>query len=303
MKRRLAKAALALYPIGFRRRYGDEMLALVEDSPPSSRVTFDLLRGGLVAHTRPAGIASALSPEDRLRATSGGVLACWIAFAAAGIGFYKTTEDRLFSRAGDAHLAIGGAHAAIQILAILASIAVLAGAIPLVVAALRQSGRARAVRRAMELAVGSAALFGISTVALVLLAHSAKSSSGAAAGTVFSVWILLGLVSGGICALAARNGLFATRVHRRGLVAALACGTLVTAAMALMALATALYVAALIVDASSLAGESNGPFGAPSVGISIGIQLVVMLSAAGLASVSTRRGWRALTASAVSHGA
>ena len=36
MTRRLAKAALAAYPLAFRRRYGEEMLALVEDSPPSA---------------------------------------------------------------------------------------------------------------------------------------------------------------------------------------------------------------------------------------------------------------------------
>jgi hypothetical protein len=297
MRRRLAKAALALYPVAFRRRYGDELLALVEDSPPSSRTTFDLLRGALVAHARPpAGIAATLSSEDRLRATSSGVLACWIAFAAAGFGFYKTTEDHPFSKAGDAHLAIGGTHMAIQILAVLASIAVLAGALPLIVAALRQSRRARAVRRAMGLAIGAVALFAISTVALVVFATSAKSLSDTAAGVAFSAWILIGLLSGGVCALAARSGLFATRVRHQGLLAALACGTLVTVAMALMALATALYVGALAVNASSLAGQDNGPFGVPSVGISIGIQLVVMLGAASLATVSTRRGWLALTA-------
>lgn len=90
------------------------------------------------------------------------------------------------------------------------------------------------------------------------------------------------------------SGLFATRVRRRGLVAALACGTLVTAAMAMMALATALYIVALAVGASNLAGQDNGPFGVPSVGISIGIQLVIMPGAASLAAVSTRRGWLAL---------
>ena len=177
MNRRLAKAALALYPVAFRRRYGDEMLALVEDSPSSSRTAFDLLRGALVAHARPpAGISATLSAEDRLRATSSGVLACWIAFAAAGFGFYKTTEDHPFSMAGDAHLAIGGAHVAIQTLAVLASIAVVAGALPLVIAALRQSRRTQAVRRATGLAVGAVALFVISTMALVAFANSAKSS-------------------------------------------------------------------------------------------------------------------------------
>jgi hypothetical protein len=86
------------------------------------------------------------------------------------------------------------------------------------------------------------ALFAISTVALVTFPNSAKSLSDTAAGVAFSAWILVGLVSGAVCAFAARNGLFATRVRRRGLVAALACGTLVTVAMALMALATVVYV-------------------------------------------------------------
>ena len=295
MRRRLARAALALYPVAFRRRYGDEMLALVDDSPVSPRTTFDLLRGAFVAHARPpAGLAASLNSEDRLRATSSGVLACWLAFAAAGFGFYKTTEDHAFASAGDAHLALGDAHLAIQVLAVLASLAVLAGALPLILAAVRQSRRTRVVRRATGFAIGAVAVFVVSTAALVAFADSAKSLSDSAAGLAFSAWILLGLISGGVCVFAARSGLFATRVRRRRLVAALACGTLVTAAMALMALATALYVGALAIDASSLAGQGNGPFGVPSVGLSIGIQLVVMLVAAGLASVSTRRGLLAL---------
>ena len=69
--------------------------------------------------------------------------------------------------------------------------------------------------------------------------------------------------------------------------------------MALMALATVVYIGALVVNASSLAGDSNGPFGMPSVGISIGIQLVVMLAASGFAAVSTRRGWLALASGRV----
>jgi hypothetical protein len=295
MNRSFAKAALAIYPLAFRRRYGDELRALVEETPPSTRATLDLFRGAFVAHARPArGISASLSLEDRLRVTASGVLSCWIAFAAAGFGFYKTTEDHPFVKAGAAHLTIGGAHTTILILAIIASIAVLAGALPLVVAALRQSRRARAVRRATGLAAGAVALFAISTAALVVFANSARSVSGAAPGVAFSAWILVGLISGGICASAARNGLFATQVRRRGLVAALACGTLVTAAMALISLATAFYVIALGVDASTLAGAGNGPFGVLNVTVSIACQLIVMLSAVVFASVSNRRGWSAL---------
>jgi hypothetical protein len=271
------------------------MSALVEDSPAAPRATFDLLRGALAAHARPpAGVTTALSSEERLRATASGVLMCWIAFAAAGFGFYKTTEDHPFSKAGDAHLALGGAHLAVQTLAIIASIAILAGALPLVFTALRQARRVRAVSRATGLALGGVALFTVATTALVVFAHSARSISHSAAGVAFGAWMLVGLVSGGVCALAARNGLFAIEVRRRGLVAALACGTLVTAAMALIAVATALYVAALTIDASALAAEGNGPSGVMSVAVSIGFQLIVMLAAAFLASVSTRRGWARL---------
>jgi hypothetical protein len=299
MRRRLAKGTLAFYPIAFRRRYGNEILALVEDSPPSSRTAFDLLRGALVAHARPpAGLAASLSTEDRLRATTSGVLACWIAFVAGGFGFYKTTEDQSFAQAGDTHHALGGAHLAIQALAAFAAIAVVSGALPLVFAAVRQSRGAGAVRKSTGLAAGAVATFAISTAALVVFANSAESMRGAVPGLAFTAWILIGLVSGAVCAFAASSGLFATRVRRRGLVAALSCGTLVTGAMALMAIATAIYGVALTVDAASLAGQGNGPSGVASVDVSIGIQLVVMIGAASLATVSTLRGWRALASSA-----
>jgi hypothetical protein len=299
MTRRLSKTALALYPLAFRRRYGAEMLVLIEDSAPGARAVIDLLRGALLAHIRPpARISEALSPEERIRASASAILASWLAFAAAGFGFYKTTEDHSFSRIGDAHLALGGTHVAIQFLAVLASIAILAGATPLVLAALRQAGRDRTLRRATGLAVGSIALFAVLTMVLVVLAHSARTLPSAAKGAAFLIWILAGLVCGVVCAFAASRGLFALRVRRRGLVAALACGTLVSAAMALIAVATAIYMLALALDAAGIAAAGNGPFGVLSVEISIAIQLVVMLFAASLASVASRRGWRAMTTAA-----
>jgi hypothetical protein len=298
MSSRLARVALALYPFAFRRRYGAEMLALIEDSGTGPVAVVDLLRGAFLAHLRPAaGLSASIAPGERLRASASGVLACWIAFAAAGFGFYKTTEDHPFSRAGDSHPALGGAHVAVQVLAVLASIAVLAGALPLVLTALRQASRTRAVRGAAGLALAGVALFGISSGALVLFAHSTRSLSDPAAGAAFAAWAMVGLLGGGACAIAARRGLFAIRVHRRGLLAALACGTVVTAAMALMALATAIYFAALGVEASGLAAAGNGPFGVPSVGISIAFQMAVMLAATTLAAVSTRRGWAAVASS------
>jgi len=54
MSTRLARLALALYPLAYRRRYGQEMHALLGDVPPGLRGLLDLVRGALAAHLRPA---------------------------------------------------------------------------------------------------------------------------------------------------------------------------------------------------------------------------------------------------------
>ncbi|HEX2708840.1 MAG TPA: hypothetical protein VHM66_12620 [Solirubrobacterales bacterium] len=138
------------------------------------------------------------------------------------------------------------------------------------------------------------ALFAGLSAGLIVLAHASTAPT-ALGRAVFAVWILAGLACGGACALAARRGLFAIAVPRRRLVSALFCGAFVTAAMALVALATVLYGVALIVDASGLAGAPNGPFEATSVSVSLAYQHLVMLTAAALAAVTTRRGWPTAT--------
>ncbi len=86
--------------------------------------------------------------------------------------------------------------------------------------------------------------------------------------------------------------LFATPAASARLRVALAAGTVVTVAMLVIALATAVYTIALGADAARVAAESNGPFQALSVTASLIVQLVVMLGAAGLATVATARAWR-----------
>ncbi len=48
-----ARCLLRAYPLAWRRRYGGEMEALVEDDPPSGRALLTLLTGALRAHLRP----------------------------------------------------------------------------------------------------------------------------------------------------------------------------------------------------------------------------------------------------------
>ncbi len=296
MTRRLAGLALLLYPLAFRRRYGEEMRVLLGERPPGVLTVLDLLRGALAAHLRPpAGLGGVVDVGDRLRASTSGVLACWVVFAAAGFGFYKTTEDRPFEVAGETHDLLAGTHLAIQVLAVLASAAVVLGALPLTLAALNRARRQPHLRWPVALPPLAVIVFAGLTRLMELVASSQQAHHNSTAGGVaFIAWGLAGLACGAVCVLASRRALFAMPVPRGLLLAAFACGALVTAAMVAMTIATAIYAIALSVDASALAGEPNGPFQATSVSVSLIEQLIVMVIAGVLAGITTRRGWHAL---------
>lgn len=290
MSARLAKLALALYPLAYRRRYGEEMAALVEDSGGSPTAVADLLRGAVRAHLRPvAGLEAELGPEDRLRLGLSSILLCWVVFSAAGLGLYKTTEDHAFTAAADAHGLLGAAHFAIQLLAIVSAAAVVLGVVPLVVIALRQARDRRAVERATVLAIVCLAVFGLATAALVAVAHLPPAPGDAIAAASLAIWTCLALACGIGCAVAGRLGLFAIAVPRDVLRASAACAMVVLLGMIGIALATAVYLAALLHDAPGLASEGNGPLELASVAVSLGIQLAVMALVAAVAVVSARR--------------
>jgi hypothetical protein len=306
MTRRLASLALGLYPLAFRRRYGEEMRALLEETESRPRQLFDLLRGALVAHVRPpAGLAEVLTLDDRIRASAGGVLACWVAFAAAGFGFYKTTEDHPFETAGIAHPLLGGAHFTVQVLALVGSIAVLLGALPLIVTALVQARREPRLLVLVSLPIAAMVAFAGLTGLLVWMAHGRPHSPHAspAGRGMFIAWELAGLVCGAVCVVVARRVLFAVPVTRARLQGALACGTVVTATMTAMALAVAVYTVGLPLVSSGLANTPNGPLGFTPTGVSLLEQLAVMTLAGVLAVITTRRGWRAAGAAHASEPA
>lgn len=284
----LARQTLRLYPLAHQRRYGEEMRALLEDQPPGARGVVDLLKGAARAHLRPADApAGVVDARDRVRASTSGVLLCWVFFAAAGFSYAKTTEDQPFSAAGHVHPLLRDAHVAVQAVALIASAVVVLGALPLILSALGQARRDPSFRRTVALPFLPIVVFAVLTALVVALAQDSAGGSGIAV-----VWGIAGLACGTTCVLACRRALFATPAGTAPLRAALAAGTLVTAAMLVIALATAIYAIALSVDVSRVAAEPNGPFQALSVTASLIVQLVVMVGAAGLATVATVRAWR-----------
>ncbi len=295
MTLRLARLALHAYPLAFRRRYGEEMRALLEETPTRAWTVLDLLRGAVAAQLHPpAGLAGVLSADERLRASMSCVLACWVAFAAAGFGFGVSTEDPPFGAVGKGHPLLGGAHAAVQLLAIMASIAILAGALPLIVGALKYARREQSVRLVTSLPLVAVIVFVGLTRLLTTISQQSHHAS-TAGGFAFIAWGLAGLACCTVCVVASRRTLFSMPVARGWLLISFACGVLVTVAMIAMTLATALYTIALPVDASGLAGAPNGPLQLTSVSISLVLQLVVMAIAGALAAITTRRGWQAIS--------
>jgi hypothetical protein len=290
---RLARLALALYPLAYRRRYGAEMEALLEDQGPSARAVFDLLRGAVRARLRPeAGLAAELAPDDRLKLGLGSVLLAWVVFSVAGLALYKTTEGNAFTSAGDAHGLLGFAHLAIQVLALVATAAVVLGAAPLVAAALRQARERPTARRATLLAGGCVAVFGLATAGLVAAARAGSGPSDALDFVLLALWTGLTLACGIGCAVAGRLGLLAIAVPRGVLRFSAGCAVVVVLGMVGITVATAVYLAALARDAPALAGQGNGPLGTLSIGASLGVQLAVMVALSFAAGAFAVRGSR-----------
>jgi hypothetical protein len=289
--RRLADCALALYPLAHRRRYGEEMRALLDDTGVDGRAVLDLVRGALTAHLRRE--MREIDAQDRLRLSATGILACWALFAMAGLAFYKTVEGAAFTAAGNAHPALSGLYLAIQVVAFLASAAVLAGAIPLIHAGLRQRGPGRrVVRRSLGWTLFAIASTVGVTGAVALLAHRVVAWSSGASAAVLALAALGCLACGAICVAAARRSLFATVVSRGALRFAVVLGLLVTVSM--WVIVAAVGAEAVVLSGLPLSAVGNGPGGLLSVELSIVLQLAVMSGAAVCASVSSVRGWAGL---------
>jgi hypothetical protein len=293
MNARLARLALALYPLAYRRRYGEEMQSLVEDAGASPRVVFDLSRGAFAAHLRPvSAVAGEVDGQERARLALGSILLCWFLFAAAGLGLYKTTEGQAFSHADDTHWLLGSAQEALVLFAILGTVAFVLGVAPLVLAAVRQGRERPAVRRAGLIGASCVIVFVAASAGIDVAIHPKPAISTGVAVAILVSWATLALLCGLGCVFAARSGLAGISVGGKTLRSSMLAARVVVMAMTGTALATAAYLAALLAAAPSLAGEGNGPGGVTSVSVSLALQLGVMVLAATAAILSASRSRR-----------
>jgi hypothetical protein len=287
----MRKRLLSLYPEAWRDRYGTEMCALLEETPLSVAAALDLLRGALVAHLRPlAGSA----PATRARGTIAGVLGCFIAFCVFGLGFAKTTEN--YDYVEHVHPLLGISHSLILIAAIVAAGALLLAAAPLAGASLAHAHRTRdpALMKLIALPPAAVGVFAGSVGLLVLWLGTHHDRAGVGG------WLLLGLCA--FCAAAGALACWAAPraimrridIPRRTFAVSIPAMALVALCMTVIALATGVFLAGIVMDSPSLGAAGNGPGQLIDVTTSIAIQLAAMLVLSAIAALSAARGLRSL---------
>jgi hypothetical protein len=287
----MRKRLLRLYPEAWRDRYGTEMSALLDHTPPSVAATFDLVRGALAAHLRPL---PGTAPATRARGTIAGVLGSFIVFCVLGVGFAKTTEN--YAHIEHVHPLLGGSHSLILMAAIVAASALVLAASLLARVSLAHAYRTRDPTLMKLIAIPPAAIGmfagSVGLLALWLSAHHHRAGVGG--------WLLLGLcalcaTAGGLaCWAASRAIMRRVDIPRSTFAVSIPAMALVALCMAVIALATGVFLAGIIADSPNVGAAGNGPGQLIDVTTSIVIQLITMLALSAVAALSAVRGLHSL---------
>lgn len=293
--RRLGLGLLVLFPQAWRERYETEMRELLAEQTIRPRTMVDLVGAAADAHLHPHGLVPA--PVQRMRNTVGAALSCWIAFVLCGSGFAKLTEDPAFGAAGAAHPLLGATRLAMVLLAAVSSVAVLLGGGRLIAEVLNEAWTERRppLVRASCAPLAACAVFAGATGVLAWLATGGRVQAHSdTAWIAFLVWLAIGLGGAAICGLAPRAALRLAHPRPAALRTAVCGAAVVTAVLALMTSATAVYDIAVAVDVPLLANAATGPFGLVSTTGALTFLVVLMAMITALASITSARGLRAL---------
>jgi MFS family permease len=166
------------YPPSWRARYGEEMVALLEDTHGTGaapwRERLAIARAGSIERARSAGLlGDSASPNERVRAGSLLVLCAWAFFMLAGGIFAKFTEQWSAATPRTDRWLPSDGYGAVQWAGIVGVVVVLAAALivlPAFLRLIRQEGWA-AVRTPMIRALLAVAVTTGFTVGVVIWAH------------------------------------------------------------------------------------------------------------------------------------
>jgi hypothetical protein len=129
-----------LYPVGWRERYEDEFVAMLEDTRPSLTDYADILLGALDARLflRDA-TGGTLTMLTRYRAANIAVFCSWILFVLAGLALNGMLDDSAYVPLMREHADLHTAWLVLQAGAVISLLAALAGGLPIALAVWRNS--------------------------------------------------------------------------------------------------------------------------------------------------------------------
>jgi hypothetical protein len=264
---------LRWYPRSWRSRYGEELVALLDDEYGGrlpTLVYLGLVTGGLRQRARHAGLSGdSQAAVNSVRAGTLVVLAAWTAFVVAGASFAKFSEhfDEALPHSIGAHRVPDFAFTVLQAVAGVAGVLVIAGtlvAVPTFVRFLRVDGWAR-IRGHFLRALACTALTGAVTVPVLLDAHHLTPHQRDGGihwyGGLFLIWVALIVITLALWTVVAvaagrRLELPPAMITVEAMLAAV-----VAVAMLVMIGATAVWWVAMAKDAPAFLSASPG--GAP----------------------------------------
>ena len=280
MRAPLARAALALYPPSWRARYGDEVLALLDDSGGGPAAG-----ASLAWHALPAWIRPPLHDRsDRMRASLATALMSWSMLTGLGLVFAQLTQLQGVNAPG--HPELRWAYAVFDVTLAISALVAGLGGLPLWLLMLRRARREQRTRDAVYLLLPVIAPVAY-LAALIVTIRLVGSANGVSQGW-FGVVTLAGFAAA--AAAAAGPGLALRRLQPRGpalRLAATAAGVS-AAVMAMAAVAIVAAVTSLNLWARNFAGYHDGTVS--------GIYLALVVTAAAVTTVSAARGTRAALA-------
>jgi hypothetical protein len=295
------RLALHLFPSAWQERYGAEFGALLDQTPPTGRVVFDVLVAAVDAHVHPTGPRRRWPLMiERLRISELVVFACWVVFVVAGLAFQRMTEGAPFAPIAVAQPLVGVPYAAIVAGAVVSLVAVVVGGVPVALAIARAALARRAWRQLGLLAVAPISLAIWIGLTLLLVSVGDPPADGAwraiidvgvplLGNAAFLIWIgifILAVIASTVAASAAAlDAEIDASLYRRAAIPAV-----VTAlAMVVVATAVVLWGIGVALVAPAIFWGSEGILGGSTALTWLGV--VVAMGAA--AAVAIRAAVRA----------
>jgi len=295
---------LRWYPPSWRARYGDELIALLDDEYGGhlpTLVHLGLVTGGLRQRARQSGLTGDSAPAaDGVRAGALVVLAAWVAFIIAGASFAKFSEhfDEALPHSMSAHRLSDLAFTVLQTVAGVASILVVFGALLAAPAFLRylRAGGWPSVRGHFLRALACTGLTVAVTVPLVEWAHHLtphqRNGGLHLYGTLFLIWaalIVMTLTLWTVVAIVAGNRVVFSKTI---LIAEAILAVVVAVAMVVMVGATAVWWGAMAKDAPAFLNASPGGVPGSPWDVWLVATVALMVVAMGTGAIGVVRGAR-----------